>query len=282
MEQEQSVKLVSLSEAEGAIHAEDVPAVTELAQSVVRGDHHRPTAGNIICKCIDGRNCEGGLEGPNSAGGSLSLLVADDLTSQRYISTEDPITIGMERLVRELDAQGQPIGVHTDEHAEGEKSGCGANDKLPEIYAMMVKKAEHIRELTEMILGKPVPSDTHDMIMARATERVLFSPGGEVAGTVADIVGDESIETLEGSHKEIVAVINLVEGTTLDRASLQDVTSGEYQAFNIDAWAFEQSARVISHDDDDMIEAKVIAMTYYNIATALVLCGPDMLVGIRR
>lgn len=282
MEREQPIELLSLSEAEGSIHAENVPEVVELAEAIVRGEHHRIVSGDVICKCIDGRNCEAGLEGPNSAGGSLSLLIADDLTSQRFITTSEPIAVGMARLSEELDAQGQPIGVHTDEHASGEKSGCGANDKLPEIYAMMVKKAEHVRELTELILGKPVPNDVHDMIMSRATERVLFSPGSEVASVVTNVAGEESIETLEGSHNEIVAVINLVESTTLDRDSLQTATGGTYQAFNVDAWAFERSARVISESDDDMIDAKVIAMTYYNLATALVLCGPDMLVGIRK
>jgi len=282
MEREKAVELMSLTQAEGSIHAENVPAVVELAESIVRGEHHRAVSGDIICKCIDGRNCEQGLEGPNSAGGTLSMLVADDLTSQRFITTNEPIAVGMERLTKELDDQGQPIGVHTDESANGEKSGCGANDKLPEIYAMMVKKAEHIRELTELILGMPVPDEIHDMIMARATERVLFSPGSKVASAVTEVAGEESVETLEGSHKEIVAVINLVDGTTLDRDGLHAVTGGKYQAFNVDAWAFERSARVISESEDDMIDAKVIALTYYNLATALVLCGPDMLVGIRK
>lgn len=282
MEREKAVELMSLTQAEGSIHAENVPAVVELAESIVRGEHHRAVSGDIICKCIDGRNCEQGLEGPNSAGGTLSMLVADDLTSQRFITTNEPIAVGMERLTKELDDQGQPIGVHTDENANGEKSGCGANDKLPEIYAMMVKKAEHIRELTELILGMPVPDEIHDMITVRATERVLFSPGSKVASAVTEVAGEESVETLEGSHKEIVAVINLVEGTTLDRDGLHAVTGGKYQAFNVDAWAFERSARVVSVSEDDMIDAKVIALTYYNLATALVLCGPDMLVGIRK
>lgn len=282
MEREQDPELLTLTQAEGTIDAEHTPEIVQLAEAIVRGEYHKPTSGNLICKCIDGRNCEGGLEGPNSAGGTLSLLVADDLTSQRFITSGEPMAVGMERLSLELYAQDQPIGMHGDTHANGEASGCGANDKVPEIYGMMVKKAEQIRGLAEMILGNEVPQGAHDLIMSRATERALFSSGSEVKAAVTRVAGEESSETLEGSHREIVAVVNLVPGTTLDRDSLEDATAAQRQAFNVDAWAFEASARIISEADDDMIDAKVIALTYYNLATALVLCGPGMLVGIRK
>jgi hypothetical protein len=281
MEKEESPKLLVLDQAEGAIDAGHTPAIVHIAESIVRGEYHRLTSKNIICKCIDGRNSKDGLEGPNSAGGTLSLLVADDMTSQRFISSEEPITDGMRRLTTELVEQGQPVGVHADTHASGEHSGCGANDKLPMVYAMMVKKAEKIRELAAAILGKDVPQEIHDMIVSRATSRVLFSPGDQVRAAVVETAGDSASETLEGAHQEIVAVVNLIPGTTLDRDKLEAETDGTKQAFNVDAWAFEESARVISESDDD-IDAKVIAMTYYNLATALVLCGPKMLVGIRK
>lgn len=282
MEREQTPELLLLERAEGTIHAEHTPEVIRLAESIARGEYHRVTDKSIICKCIDGRNCDGGLEGPNSAGGTLSLLVADDLTSQHFINTHEPIEVGMSRLTTELTAQNQPVGVHADTHASGENSGCGANDRLPEIYAVMVKKAEHIRELAELILGKAIPQHTHDMIMARATERALFSSGSSVKSAVTAVAGEHASETLEGGHQEIVAIINMVSGTTLDRDELELETVGKYQAFNVDGWSFEASARAISAPDDDMIDAKVVALTYYNLATALVLCGPGMLVGVRR
>lgn len=281
MEQEQPSKLLSLSQAEGSIQAENVTEIIELAESIVGGKYHRLTTKNIICKCIDGRNCSKGLEGPNSAGGTLSLLVADDLTSRHFIDANESTADGMARLTDVLLDQDITVGVHTDSHAEGEKSGCGANDQLPKIYAMMVQKAEHIRELADLVLGKPVPQAVHDLIMSRAAERTVFSPGNAVE-EAASAKGRS--ERLEGQHKEIVAVVNLVEGTTLERAALETDTTGSYQAFNIDAWAFEASARAVSSPDvsDEEIESKVVAMTYYNLATALVLCGPDMLVGIRK
>lgn len=281
MEEESPVNLLTLDIAEGSIGAEHTDEVIDTAESIVNGDYHRTISGEVICKCIDGRNTKFGIEGPNSAGGTLSLLVADDLTSQRFIASDEPTELGMGRLVSELGEQGQAVGIHSDTHASGENCGCGANDKLPQIYAMMVKKADDIHELAGMILGEAVSEDVHSLIVSRASERTIFSTGAEVKAAAIDAATDEVNEVLEGDHKEVVAVINKVPNTSLDRDSLEDSTSGEYQAFNVDAWSFEASARVISENDDDMIKAKVVALTYYNLATALVLCGPNMLVGIR-
>lgn len=288
MEKESVTDLMVLSEAEGSIHAAHEQDVIETAEAIVRGEYHRLTDKVIVCKCIDGRNCQNGLEGPNSAGGTLSLLVADDLTSQRFIRSDEPVAVGMTRLTEFLHGEDYPVGIHSDTHASGDKAGCGANDMLPEIYVMMVKKAEAIRSLAQSILGKEIQDEIHSTIMERVMQRVLFGPGSKIKAAVTEVVGDEACETLEGGHKEIVAVINLIHGTTLDRDALQEATDGEYQAFNVDAWAFKPSAKIItSHDanneiNENEVEAKVIALTYYNLATALVLCGPEMLVGIRR
>jgi hypothetical protein len=269
--------LMQLDKAQGSIGAERTAEVVAFAQAVVGGEYHDATQKHIVCKCIDGRKATDALEGPNSAGGTLSLLVADDLTSRRYINLDDSIATGFERLTRELYERGEPVGVHTDTHATGENSGCGANDKLPTIYAMIVREHAYIRQVAESILGEPIADDVHESIVARASERQAFSSGSDVASSV---VG--ASEKLEGQHNEVVAVINLVPGTTLDRERVASVYGDELQAFNIDAWAFEASARMISEDNEDMIAQKIIALTYYNIATALVLCGPNMLVGVRK
>lgn len=282
--EEEPVNLLTLELAEGTIDAEHTPEVVKTAEAFVRGVWHDYTEGAIICKCIDGRNCVHSLKGPNSAGGSLSLLVADDLTTRRFISVNESTAAGMTNLATHLTEAGLPVGVHADTHAEGEKSGCGANDKLSPIYAMMVKNAEAIRGLAEAILGLPIPQDIHNMIMGNATERVVFSTGIEVKEAAIAVASEKASETLEGEHQEIVAVINKVVGTTLNRDEAEVATGGKYQAFNVDAWAFEASAKAIAADkDDDMeVQAKIIALTYYNLATALVLCGPRMLVGIRE
>jgi hypothetical protein len=72
-----------------------------------------------------------------------------------------------------------------------------------------------------------------------------------------------------------VAVINKRQDTTLDRNALAAEFGSDYQAFNVDAWAFEEAARVTSLSDEE-VKQKIAAMTFYNLATTLVLAGSKM------
>lgn len=92
------------------------------------------------------------------------------------------------------------------------------------------------------------------------------------------LTGSESSEELQGAHNEVVAIVNMRPGTTLDRGKLVEKYGSDYQAFNVDAWAFETAARELYNDaiSDDEVQDFVVAMTYYNIATAITLCGPNM------
>jgi hypothetical protein len=271
---------LTLTEARGNIAPLEYDRGTiEVIEGLMRGDYHSATNKDIICKCIDGRNCEDGLEGPNSAGGTLSLLVADDLTDRRFIRAEERFDIGMERLVNDFSERVIPIGVHTDTHASNdpEKSGCGANDRIGQIYAFMIERADHIKELSETILGMKIKDAIHESIILNASRRMEFSSGKALHAAAVNASKEIISENLVGDHSEIVAIINMRYGTTLDRTRM-----GAHQAFNVDAWAFEESARAIADRDTHDVTPHVVALTYYNIATAHALCGPSMKVGMLK
>lgn len=75
--------LPTLDIAEGAIEAQDnqIERLDEVTQRLADGEFHVAVDGSIPSKCIDGRPGARGLA-PNAAGGSESLMVADDLTSR--------------------------------------------------------------------------------------------------------------------------------------------------------------------------------------------------------
>ncbi len=271
---------LTLTEAAGTIAPVEYDQATiDVVEGLMYGEFHVSTNKNTVCKCIDGRDCEDGLEGPNSAGGSLSLLVADDLTDRQFINAEEPLDVGMERLVTDFTERGIPIGMHTDTHADehSDKSGCGANDSIQKIYGILVDKADLMRNLTETILETTIDDAAHDSIIQKAAQRVEFSTGKKVHAAATRLAEEETTEKLVGDHNEIVAILNKRSGTTLDRSTLSP-----RQAFNIDVWAFEESAREISGNGADILTPKVFAMMYYNIATAHALCGPSMKVGILK
>ncbi len=272
--------------------ADQQERLEEFTQRVGAGEFHRPTTGTIPCLCIDGRNCSNhGELLPNSAGGSETLMVADDLTTKRFVLNENNTTAGQyENMLTFLKDANKPIGGHTTaalnakraaagqgETIEG--SGCGANDKLPAIYAYMAQNADKLRELARDMFGYEITDADHALIIGNAAARSEFSGGAELLGKLRASGGRD--DALEGEHNEVMAVVNRRTGTTLDRTAVEAEFGDDYQAFEVDEWSFEEGARVISTTGgEDEVRQKRIAMLYYNLAAAGVLCGPKMRVVI--
>ena len=249
------------------------PRLDEFTKRVSSGEFHRTTDIALPCACIDGRL--GCWSRPNAAGGTMSLAVADDLLTQRY--NVDGTTASMvEHVFRTLRQNGHIVGDHTDDHAHGDRSGCGANDTLPTIYDFIGRKAEVLRTYAEKI-GIDVDDETHDAITSGAKRRTQFSTGREVLDRMIENASDKAIDTLHGDHNEVLAVINKRPGTTIDRDAIASEFGPEYEAFNVDVWSFEAAARALYPDADEYsVQQTVGALTYYNLATALTLCGPTM------
>ena len=278
-ENERPTNYFLLETAVGTIEAgpEQQERLNELTERLSSGEFHAPVESTDMCKCIDGRSGGYGLY-PNSAGGCESLMVADDLTFKKFAGESSETVDEFRAMTDFLRQQQIEIGVHTDSHADGDASGCGANDKLPIIYEYIAQRSEVLRKLSKK-LGVEVPDSVHEMIVQNAAERQTFSTGRELLKVVEE-TGSAHIETLEGVHNEVAAVINTVEGSTLDRMALQQEFGETYQAFNVDVWAFESAAQAISQSNEEK-QANVAAMVYYNLATAHVLCGPNMRVVVR-
>lgn len=263
-----------LDHAQGAIEAsaEQQERLDEVTELLAQGEFHKLVEGYGVCKCIDGRSGGYGIY-PNVAGGTETLLVADDLTTKRFATESGTTADAYGALIDHLDAQRDIVGGHTDDHAHGEMSGCGANDKLDKIYKFIANSGDVLYDLADK-LGVVVDDETHEMIVANAAARTEFSTGAELLDVLKE-AEEPHIEELLGAHNEVVAVINTIPDTSLDRTALTAKFGTEYQAFNVDAWAFEIAAQKISNDEDE-VTAKVAAMAYYNLATAHVLCGKNM------
>ena len=275
---EQNITFIKLGEfGTGTIEPKEYQQerLEELTRRVGSGEFHRETNATSLCKCIDGRRCTNSVEGLNSAGGSLSYVVADDLTTQRFVGED--FTTSIDNTFEVLRGQGQKIGVHCESHAGGEKSGCGADDRLSEIYAKIVSDETTVRTLAEQILDESIDDETHQMIVANAATRSDFGTGSDNYDTMCRD-GAES-EILEGEHNEVIAIINRSAGRTLNRDALAAEFGDEYEAFNVDAAGFMDAAKTISVTEREAYQ-KCVALAYYNLAAAGVLCGPGMRVAV--
>jgi hypothetical protein len=245
----------------------------DVTAQLASGAFHVETIGRIPFGCIDGRDTRDGLyPKPDSAGGTETLFVADDLTSKRFDTDGTTLTAYSATLnfVRQASYE---VGGHTDEHAHGEGSGCGANDKLPIIYGYIAQYGDSLRELAGQ-LGVTASDEEFAIIMNNAAGRSEFSSGRALLDALREY-GDEAADLLSGEHKEVAAVINTRPGTTLDRRALRVAFGEDYEAFNVDVWTFDEAAELIAPSPEKR-DAVKLAMTLYNLATAHVLCGPQM------
>lgn len=277
----EKVEFFTLGElAEGTIEPREdqQERLEEFTTRVGAGEFHVAIPDDIPAGCIDGRS--GCSLKPNTAGGTESLMVADDLTNKQFKGNDESTATAYKNIVQFLKQINRPIGGHDDTTRNDQKTGCGANDKLPLIYAMIGKRASNIRGLAEAI-GVGVDDETHIMITNNALSRTEFSAGLQVYSILKEAVGDDGIDHLQGDHNEVLVVINKRSCTTLDRDALEKEFGSNYEAFNVDAWAFYEGANTISTMNNSAeAQQKVAAMTYYNLATALVLGGPGIRVTV--
>lgn len=278
MENERAVEFFELgAAATGTIEARPDQAeyLDELTERVGSGEFHKTLTEASLAKCIDGRlDTSTPIDAANSAGGSYSHVVAEALMHD----AATPFVELETRVFNQLRDQAIALGVHTDTHAHGDKSGCGADDRLPEIFAKISDQQEAVRQMAEVTLGQIIDDEMHRKLVENAANRSDFGTGAGNLRAAKD--AGAAVETLEGDHNEVLSVINLRGNTTLDREALA-AEFPDHQVFNIDAWAFMQAAEATAADDTEALE-KIVALTYYNFATALVLAGPSMRVTILK
>jgi hypothetical protein len=273
--------------AQGKIEARDdqQERLQEFTERLLAGEFHTEirwdeTLGKmILVRCVDGRTPDGEPQplGPNSAGATESLFVADDLTTKRFKSEDGTTLGGYKNTVNFLVGAGYAVGGHTGEHAHDNVSDCGANDKLGPIYSYMTENADVLRKMAKD-LGVNVSDETHNLIIGNASARTQFSAGKELLDVTKANAKKEFYDNVQGNHNEVIVAINTEPGTTLDRTAIKQEFGPSYQAFNVDVWAFPEAAQAISITEEEA-EQKTVALTYYNLATALVLSGGKMRVG---
>ena len=261
----------------------------DLATELLSPRFYVAADGVLVARCIDERlrrllqAIEGSTMAPNAAGGTMSLTIADMLTGGKITGTTGTLLEHHERMIAYLVGNGLIVGGHTDEHDHSSDgmSGCGACDHLSLILALMLEKLDDLCGLITYLAGIPISDAVREGIRSELQRLPEIARGHELLGALRALPeGQVLIEEMLGNHDALAAVINCIEGTTLDREALNQALS--LRAFNIDAWAFEPSARLLYGDDERQIALAVIVMWLYNVATSAKLCNSEMRIVIRR
>ena len=269
----------------------DAPKLEQLESDVLKGRFDVPVVEGAFlpCGCIDGRCPHDGEEFnpvPNAAGGTLSLLVGELLTTESNLaSTANNSEEALASLIAFLQSQGygDQVGGHTapvhDEKKIGIASGCGANDELPNIMRQIVEKPDVMLSVLDT-LGVVVDRDVAFPSMVEKAKTLTelnsyFVAGENVARTLKFASPVGNCPELQGAHNEVISRLNMTEDTTIDRRAVKEAYGDDYQIFNVDVWALRKAADTLSYTTEEA-DSKFAAMVIYQVATALQLCGPSM------
>lgn len=287
-----------LTIAEGSIDpAERVAAgeisnekMDEIERDIIAGEFDSPLDANkISCKCVDGRGIEAG---PKAAGATMSIVMADALTTQSYRNPGDKAPAHLKRIVTKLQKSKHEVGLHNDDKANAENCGCGACDKLdnqtqksqPSILSFIERRSNNIKSFLRDNVGVEVDQATNDGIAQRSGElrdEGYATFGSELTKAISDVAGDEVIATVKGKHREFCVIIDMREGVTVDTEKMMAKHGEDYQAFVVNVPNLFKGTAAISLSETEA-SLKGIAGVYYNVATAAVLAGKSLRVIVMK
>ena len=246
---------MSLRAASGSIRPENPD--TNFTNRLRRGEWLTTAGSAIPSACIDGRPNHDGdsslRHAPRVAGATAGLWIPLLLT----IGPQSCPTF--EEFTAFLSKSKLPVGGHCDENFGPKTSGCGAADHAKDLFWLIVRNADAVREL---VANWGFDASSLDNAMLANAESAPLPPGVELAATIE---AHTSIPILRGPHKEQAAVVNFRHGTTSDKSPKQ--------IFHLDAWTFKDIAELIYPEGLTRYEA---ALAAFNAAALLFLCSPEM------
>ncbi len=237
----------------------------------------------IPCDCMDCRGQSNGqaVVGPKAAGGTMTCVMGDALTTDSYRHPGEKAPEHKRRVLTELKKLGHKVGGHIGAPGYG---GCGAEGKLdnkepdaPSILSFIGRKAPAIFG-TLRTLGYEVEPELEAGISAKATQlrhEGYATSGEELAQVGKEVAGEENVRELEGQQQGVVVVVLTRPGEILDQSAIRKEYGDEYEVFEIAAWSIANGANATSINPEEEHQ-KLIAGLAYNLAAGGVIAGPGM------
>lgn len=244
----------------GKITAEELAKAKE-----IMAECYGPVGYGSAMRCGDGRGEEGTEElsivqlierelGPQAMGASQTHAMASRMVSEpsEGASLEADLMDSRESIVE----TGAELGLHTDDHDHGpNETGCGAvNGTNSGIKAYNNELDNGAIQLAKAIAGEKYSNDAHNSHKTKALQ-IPVNYASDNVNLVNSMVsiGENSKQVYVENHEELFAGVNNVPGTTFNRELYIrrcKIEIGKViQAFNIDAWHFDEVAeRRFSND----------------------------------
>lgn len=232
----------TLQAVEAAITSQDivVPVDTDKSGSMLDDDG-----------CGDGRGVNRVLEGDkehtkslNRAkvfGGGPAMVAATIIGLDK--TQNKPLTDVFTTAISLLKSKFTGFGGHTDTHASGDASGCGAIDKAPAVIANAVT---YHQEIAATIQALGVDIDGLDQIFAGYKNYAAQLQNQPYAGQAVMkqvVESGKVVKELADDHREMYIVLNTAYGYTVNQKLIREVSGGKVQVFAVDLWRLQELVR---------------------------------------
>ncbi len=252
----------------------------------------------IPLHCADGRTLR--CEGFSAIGGTFSLVAADSLGPRRFYSYERDVKDHAEDVFKYLTSQGYRVGGHDASHHSDSGCGCGGedvfdstNDSDPSILGFIHNNGYSIRSLLENLtdtltgknIGLNVDNSLHDTVFKNTSDlkqrtkssSPYFIGGKYVREAMVDVAGEQSVERLEGDHKEVSLVLDLRQDfKVLDRNALNNKHGSSLQTFYVNVFGLRLACDAMYMNDSKQADLAFMSALYYNVAAAAVLSDKSL------
>lgn len=173
-------------------------------------------------------------------GGSMLIAVI------RFLQAGTSYSDILHDTINELQAHNFGCGVHRGSHCDGQKSDCGFADNLQLIINRLATQHNTIRQSIESAAPGVINDEVWDQIVSDAHDvSTKDIDGGE--RLIASCENDKAnVQTLQGEHAEIAAIVNLTHGTTFNTGKL---AAQDMQAFNLDLWYVLEQSKLFGLED---------------------------------
>ena len=259
-------------------------AVAEERAEHIGSKYRVPVSEHAAGVCFDGRGCEHCLNGnapeigPKTGGGPLiTAYAAARLTgwfNQFEEMREADDEAQLDFLAERLTVNGIVLGGHCATSAlaknfdEG-KTGCGANDEFAKIMGNINKASQFVLGNSEALIAQ---TDTYRPDIAQEAVHAAASPVINWAPVTAmGKLGKDRVEILEGSHSEIMLIVNYKENTTIDRDAV--LADEGVQVFALDMWYLDKIANAMTSGpmQKEQFAHLKHAMVAFNVSTLYTL-----------
>jgi hypothetical protein len=266
----------------GSVQPTDTYSDDEVSAAVSKAQ--QPVEDTAIV-CIDERRSHNGAQpvrrktaGGNAVSGFAGGILADwTMLDGSSKSANEAFTYTAQVLAR----SGMKLGCHIDNHAAGQKTGCGANDRLPEAIATIAELgASELAGIVAAVMEDEFDAMLYEKVVAGANKLVTDQFLGDWDNTQVTAVVqqyDGVVEELNGDNDPATDPENtrhnhwaeaIVKGKQPGHSNNRDAAAIPF--FQFDAEAINEIAEKMAYDAHEANLLKHAIYTY-NVAVGYIL-----------